>query len=151
MSLDVYLYDDKSTTQPVNSGIFIRENGQTKEISREEWEEKFPGREPIVLQEVDEDDAYCFHANITHNLGKMAEKAGIYKVLWRPEEAGCFLAEQLVVPLETGLRQLKDDPEYFAQFNPKNGWGNYGVLVDFVSSYLRACKAYPQAKIHVSR
>ena len=27
-----------------------------------------------------------FSANITHNLGKMADEAGIYKALWRPDE-----------------------------------------------------------------
>jgi precorrin-6x reductase len=27
-----------------------------------------------------------FEANITHNLNRMAEAAGVYKVLWRPEE-----------------------------------------------------------------
>ena len=30
----------------------------------------------------------AYSANITHNLGKMAEEAGIYKHLWRPEEIG---------------------------------------------------------------
>lgn len=29
-----------------------------------------------------------FSANITHNLGEMADKAGIYKACWRPEEIG---------------------------------------------------------------
>lgn len=29
-----------------------------------------------------------FWANITHNLGRMADEAGIYKHLWRPEEIG---------------------------------------------------------------
>lgn len=55
MSLDVYLKTGVmvSTT---GSGIFVRENGQTKEISRSEWDEKFPGREPVVVAHDDECD-----------------------------------------------------------------------------------------------
>lgn len=32
---------------PVNSGIFIRRNGATVEISEEEWSRQNPGREPV--------------------------------------------------------------------------------------------------------
>lgn len=31
-----------------------------------------------------EDDEQAYWANITHNLGKMADEAGIYEALWRP-------------------------------------------------------------------
>jgi len=31
-------------------GIFIREDGGMREISRTEWDEKFPGREPVVFE-----------------------------------------------------------------------------------------------------
>jgi len=34
-----------------------------------------------------------YDANITHNLGAMAEAAGIYKHLWRPEEIGITKAQ----------------------------------------------------------
>jgi hypothetical protein len=34
--------------------------------------------------------------NITHNLGEMADAAGIYKALWRPEEIGITKAAELV-------------------------------------------------------
>ena len=30
---------------------------------------------------------YVYQANITHNLGKMAEEAGIYKALWRQKKS----------------------------------------------------------------
>jgi len=92
-----------------------------------------------------------YEANITHNLGEMADKAGIYKALWRPEEIGITTAKQLIEPLEAGLKQLKDKPEYFRQFNSPNGWGMYDNFVPFVESYLNACKEYPDATLRVSR
>ena len=41
--------------------------------------------------------------NMTHNLGEMAEQAGIYSVIWRPEESGVERAQELIIPLEMGL------------------------------------------------
>lgn len=146
MSLDVYLYVDGQTGES-GSGIFVRENGATVEISRAEWDEKFPGREPIVAQ-VSREAVY--DANITHNLGQMADKAGIYKALWRPEEIEVTRASQLIDLLEAGLDRLKA-ADYFKQFNPDNGWGNYDNLVTFTERYLAACKEYPTARIDVSR
>lgn len=84
MSLDVYLIG-KSTVQKRET-IFIRENGAIREISREEWNSRFPSTEPVTVHINEVNDGY--HANITHNLGKMAEAAGIYHALWRPDEIG---------------------------------------------------------------
>ena len=92
-----------------------------------------------------------FEANITHNLNHMAEEAGIYKYLWRPEELDITLACQLVEPLTRGLDLLKSDPERFKAFDPSNKWGDYGVLVSFVESYLKACKTNLRAQVEVSR
>ncbi len=146
MSLDVYLKGAPSNRS--GSGIFVRRDGQTQEITRAEWDAAFPGREPIVA-EINDDDA--FSANITHNLNRMADAAGIYKELWRPEEIGITTAEQLIAPLEAGLVRLKADPDKYAEFNPENGWGNYDGLVRFVSDYLAACKESPAALVRVSR
>ena len=33
---------------------------------------------------IEEKEEYVYGANITHNLGQMADKAGIYEALWRP-------------------------------------------------------------------
>lgn len=89
--------------------------------------------------------------NITHNLTEMADKAGIYKHLWRPEELGITKAVDLVSPLSKGLSKLKNKPEYFKRFNPSNGWGNYENLVEFVEEYITACVENPDAEISVSR
>ncbi len=146
MSLDVSLYNGES--QSSGSGIFIREDGSTREITRAEWDEKFPNSEPIV---VESESAYVYSANITHNLGRMANAAGIYQALWSPEEIGITTAEQLIQPLTDGLALLKSDPESFRAFNPKNGWGDYEGLIQFVEGYLEACKQYPLTTISASR
>lgn len=92
-----------------------------------------------------------YEANITHNLGKMAEAAGIYMHLWRPDELGITKAAELIGPLEKGLALLKADPETFSQYNAPNGWGMYEHFVPFVESYLEACRDYPDASVSVSR
>lgn len=92
-----------------------------------------------------------YHANVTHNLGKMAEDVGLYYHLWRPEEIGIKKARALIEPLSVGLKRLKDDPERFKAFNPSNGWGSYEALVNFIESYLAACMEDPDAEIIISR
>lgn len=92
-----------------------------------------------------------YDANITHNLNRMADAAGIYKHLWRPEEIGIAHANQLIEPLREGLALLLSDPERFKKFDPENKWGDYDGLVDFVRSYLSACEENPNAKVEVSR
>lgn len=92
-----------------------------------------------------------FERNITHNLTEMADKAGIYKCIWRPEELGITKAGDLIILLETGLEKLKSDPEYYRTFNPPNGWGSYEGFVCAVGEYLQACKDNPDAEIGVWR
>jgi hypothetical protein len=97
------------------------------------------------------DGRYLYDANITHNLNKMADKAGIYDALWRPEEIGAKYAKDIIEIVEKGLADLKARPEYFEQFNSSNGWGMYEHFVPFVEKYLEACKKYPDSEILVSR
>jgi hypothetical protein len=147
MSLDIYLTLPGATAS--GSGIFVREDGSIREISRTEWDTAFPGREPVVATL--ENDESVFNANITHNLGKMAAAADIYMQLWRPEELGLGYAHQLIEPLRSGLEHLRREPDYFKRFNPENGWGHYDGLVRFTEQYLDACERYPQAEVRVSR
>lgn len=97
----------------------------------------------------EEEELFC--QNITHNLNEMAEQAGIYKHLWRPEEIEIEKAHQLIKPLKIGLEKLKKDPEHFKKFNSPNGWGTYKYFVPFVEEYLKACIEYPDGNIGVSR
>lgn len=145
MSLDVYLMEDGIS----KTGIRVQEKGRIRALSVKEWDDAFPNLD--LVHPDYEDDSCLYDANITHNLGRMAAEAGIYKELWRPEELGIQYAHELIAPLEQGLNKLKDDPEYYEMFNPDNGWGDYNGLVKFVEKYLAACKEYPYAKVVTSR
>lgn len=89
-----------------------------------------------------------FSANITHNLAKMADAAGIYKVLWQPEEVRAAIARDILPRLTDGLRLLQANPARFRRLNALNGWGKYENLVEFVRKVLTACERWPDAKIH---
>ena len=92
-----------------------------------------------------------YSANITHNLNEMADAAGFYMALWRPEEIGIKTAAELLPLLRAGLTELVADPARFLAFNPENGWGSYNNLVKFVRAYIVACEMYPDATVEVSR
>ncbi|MCZ4244949.1 hypothetical protein [Pedobacter punctiformis] len=92
-----------------------------------------------------------FSSNITHNLINMADEAGIYRYLWRPEELGVVKAKGLIQPLYDGLVSLREKPDYYRQFNSPNGWGKYEDFLTFVDDYLLACKQNPNAKISTHR
>jgi len=149
MSLDVFLTLIGYQPTPQGPTIFVREHGQTKVITREEWDSRFPHQEPITFDQTVENQVY--RANITHNLNRMAQEAGLYEALWRPEEVGITTAQQLIAPLTAGLERLEADPAYFMTFNPANGWGSYEILLKFIQEYLFACQDYPEAEVSVSR
>lgn len=92
-----------------------------------------------------------FDANITHNLNEMAEAAGIYKHLWRPDEIGITHAAQLIEPLKVGLAAMRADPDKFRAFEPDNKWGTYDNFLPWIDRYLTACLEFPNAEVHVSR
>ena len=150
MSLDVYLTIKGVQNLPSGPVIFIREDGQTKQVTQSEWNERFPECEPVTV-ELPENDETVYRANITHNLNTMAKAAGIYECLWRPDETNISKAKQLIEPLQMGLNQLKNDRATFKKFNPANNWGTYELLVEFVENYLKACKQYPESEVRVSR
>lgn len=64
-----------------------------------------------------------FSRNITHNLGNMAVAAGIYEAVWRPAEVGIRYAGELIEILEAGISKMERSPDWFRQFDAKNGWG----------------------------
>lgn len=148
MSLDVYL-EVEEPVEVRGSGIFIRTEGSTLEITREQWDTMNPGIEPLMLQPT---ESNCvFSANITHNLGKMAKSAGIYQALWRPEELGLTKAKELIPLLREGVSRLESNPDLFRKDNPSNGWGTYEQLLNFCTGYLGACENWSEATIRVWR
>lgn len=99
---------------------------------------------------MDDNEIEVFDRNITHNLAKMADKAGIYEALWHPDKINAVHAKDIINLLEKGLEELKAKPEFFEKFNAANGWGLYEHFVPFVEKCLEACRQYPNAKIRVS-
>ncbi len=126
MSLDVYLDSDKEVIESCCCPHCDNEHEITKR--------------PLV-----------YHANITHNLGAMANAAGVYDCLWRPDENGITTAHQLIKPLQKGLLKLAKDPKRWEALNPSNGWGSYEGLLKFVKDYLEACHEFPNAQVRVWR
>jgi len=135
------------------------------DLSRKKWVSYDEGKTHSVENET------IYSANITHNLGEMADKAGIYEALWRPhrlkegynipeedhhaewefEDNSITLAKEIIPLLEKGLADLKNRPEYFKKYNSPNGWGMYEHFVPFVEKYLEACKANPDSIVTTDR
>ena len=167
MSLNVYLITNIPITKK-GTGVFVRKNGSNVELTSDEVREQFPN---AVIEEQEYETAIVFKRNITHNLNKMAEAAGIYEALWRPhrlkegydipeddyeaewefEDNQTTVASEIIELLEKGLADLKARPEHFKKFNSPDGWGMYEHFVPFVESYLQACRMFPDAIIDVSR
>ncbi len=88
-----------------------------------------------------------YESNITHNLAKMADHAGLYTYIWHPENIPAKKASELILPLRTGLQIMREKAEFLKTLNPINGWGNYENLLQFVEQYLEACIQNPDAEI----
>lgn len=117
------------------------------------------------------DGEVVFSRNITHNLNRMAEEAGIYEALWRPhrlkpdyniqddehkaesefESKSVTYAKDIIEIVRKGLHELIERPTYYEQFNSSNGWGTYKHFLPFVAIYLEALKQYPNAVVKVDR
>ena len=89
---------------------------------------------------LEEKEDCVYDANITHNLGKMADEAGIYYALWRPYEIEKSKAKDIIELLEKGLADLKERPGYFEQFNSSNGWGMYENFVPLSKNIWKRAK-----------
>lgn len=90
-------------------------------------------------------------ANITHNLNSMAEEAGIYGIVWRPEENGIEKAGDLTERLTAAIDVMNQDPPRFEKHNSKNGWGMYEHFVPWLERLRDASKEYPDARVRASR
>jgi len=140
MSLDIYVNVEQPITKPVGTGIFIRGNGSTYELSRTSSRELYPEEGLCETTEVGS-------FNITHNLNTMAYKAGLYEIMWHPS---VDTAKDFITPLASGLKELLELPDYYRTFSPENGWGTYEQLRDTVAELLKVCITYPDAKVSVS-
>lgn len=92
-----------------------------------------------------------FESNITHNLNAMAEKAGFYQHVWRPEEIGITKAKELIQPLTNGIALMRAKPAEFKVLSASNGWGTYEQFLPWLDKLLQACIDYPEATVEASR
>jgi len=90
-----------------------------------------------------DDEQISFH-NITSNLFKMAEAAGL-AFLWDLKNE--IKAEYLIVPVTQGIKTIKSNPEHFEKFNAANGWGNVSEFLLFLNELLASAKQHPSAVI----
>lgn len=139
VSLDFDLIETRARTEQQEAIGALRALGHNSVANRLE-----------AMPDPDEADP-LFAINITHNLVKMAQEAGIYACLWRPDENGITGASDLIAPLRKGLLDLDQRPEHYQQFNPANGWGDYYGFKAAVRAILGACEDHPGALVRVSR
>lgn len=156
MSLDLYIIS-KTPVLHRGTGVYIRENGETKELStKQEVLTHFPDIDPDTIEEKTYEDDTYFHVNITHNLTDMAdkcrvdpycqcvtihgEKPTLYDLLWNPNETiGIVIPDmEYVEGLVSCYKKLLEDADYFKKFNPDNGWGTYEQLVKRTKEYINA-------------
>ena len=139
MRLDLCFYKKDVNVQEIRDSISnLYEKKQAIQDDIEQLEDAY-------------EDAKIGDFNITHNLNKMAEAAGLYEVLWRPEEIGITSASQMIPLLEKGLKELEANPVKYKAFNPSNGYGNYNNLVNFCYETLKLCREYPDAIVEACR
>jgi hypothetical protein len=140
MSLDIYVTINEPV-EKTGTGVFVRRNGANVELSIEEVREMYPDSN---IEEKSYESFEVGYFNITHNLTTMADKAGLYEIMWHPTTT---VARDFIEPLATGLTRLLNEPEYFKEFNPENGWGTYEYLVEVVSELLILCTKYPEGEV----
>ena len=92
-----------------------------------------------------------FSANITHNLNTMADAAGIYRAIWRPEENGISTAKELADAIEAGVNDMQLNPSKYEKYNSPNRWGMYENFVPWLLRLISACRSYPNAKVKADR
>jgi hypothetical protein len=74
--------------------------------------------------------------SITHNLTEMAEACGLYSLMWEAEGKE---VKDLVLPLKQAIKELKNNPEKYKKYNPKNGWGDYEGLLKVAMEFYKEC------------
>lgn len=155
MSLDLYI-ESKTPILHRGTGVYIRENGETKELAtKQEVLAHFPDSNLDEVMERSYEDNEYFHMKITHNLTDMAEECksdedtidlndatNLYDLLWNPESIGVTTPSLSYLRLLIECYQnLLAEPDYYKQWEPKNGWGSYEGLVRNTQNYIKALAA----------
>lgn len=137
----------KTPVKKTGTGVYIRENGETRELkTKEEVKRYFPGRE---VEEKTYETNEVWHGNITHNLGRMADKVNpgirsLYQLLWHPSRT--IVSRSWVSEVFECYQELKNRKDYFKPMEEENRvtektgetyiWGTYENLLKFTKSLL---------------
>lgn len=90
--------------------------------------------------------------NITHNLARMAQDLGVYKIVWCPDELGYEVkAADMIGPLTDAIIGLDIDRSRFVEYESKTGWGTIDQMVTFLTNYVEACSNHPTASIEICK
>lgn len=101
-----------------------------------------------IWLEVEGEEFTVADKNITHNLNRMWQEAGVYEALYESEGK---TAKEIIPTLEEGLQRMIADPKHFKQFDSPNGWGLYKNAVPWLAELIAEFKEYPDGVIGVSR
>lgn len=142
MSLDLYI-NSKIPIKKTGTGIYVRDNGETKEItSIEEYIKYFPNAPIENFHSNEYETCEVWSGNITHNLNIMAKHVivqhhTLYELLWHPEDVlkDNTLYEYIHL-LCMGYFDLTSHPSEYKQYNPDNSWGSYEILIKFTEDFL---------------
>jgi hypothetical protein len=88
-----------------------------------------------------------YAANITHRLADVAKEAGIYGLLWHPDENGYPQAFDLIEPLEQAIADMEARPYHYEQFDADVGQVRLAQFLPWLRDLLRACRAHPEAVV----
>lgn len=155
MSLDITIISPEPIKKK-STGVYVRIDGETRELTKEEAIAHFPDVDPNTIVEEEIETNEFWYGNITHNLCQMAEDClsfeeeyqhyNLYDLLWRDTQVpftGVYL-NIYIAHLSYCLYVLKNDPDHFKKFNPENGWGTYEQLVNFVEEFIKALVTMPE-------
>jgi hypothetical protein len=94
-----------------------------------------------------------FNINITHNLNAIANKAGVYDCLWRPEEFNIRKASDIQEKVHSAIVELEENGDAYAyiELTPKNKWGTIDGFIKQLKLIYKACVEYPNAKLSAHR
>lgn len=119
---DVLIYLPIKKGNIMSLDIYLFKNGFDIQKSRADIDATYTKlqavKEELEQLEDDFEEARLSSLNSTHNLNNMAKAAGLYQVLWRPEEIGISTASQIIAPLEKGISELVANPDKYRTFNP---------------------------------
>lgn len=147
MSLDLYVRSDEPI-KVSGTGIYIRENGQTRELKTiEEARKYFPDRHITERKYITTD---VWHGNITHNLGRMADRVisekgrSLYQLLWHPKEK--YVTKDWISEVRDCYDKLQSKKDFYKPMEEENRvaenngdsyiWGTYDNLMSFTKSLL---------------